>query len=74
MQQAELLNYEDYVFPIEAKEKWKNSEIIKAIHRSQHTQRNYDLSKTIPVEDIKTIITSATQCPSKQNVAFMIFM
>lgn len=70
MQQAELLNYEDYVFPIEAKEKWKNSELIKAIHRSQHTQRNYDLSKTIPVEDIKTIITSATQCPSKQNVAF----
>jgi len=70
MQQAELLNYEDYIFPAEAKENWKNSDLIKAIHRSQHTQRNYDLSKTIPIEDIKTIITSATQCPSKQNIAF----
>lgn len=68
--QATALKFEDYVFPTEAKNKWETSEIIKAIHRSQHTQRNYDLSKTIPVEDLKTIITSATQCPSKQNVAF----
>lgn len=67
---AAVLNFDDYVFPIETRKKWKNSEIIKAIHRSQHTQRNYDLSKSIPVEDIKTIITAATQCPSKQNVAF----
>lgn len=64
------LKFEDYIFPEEAKNKWENSEIIKAIHRSQHTQRNYDLSKTIPVEDIKTIITAATQCPSKQNTSF----
>lgn len=70
MQNAKILNFEDYVFPIEAKGKWKHSEIIKAIHRSQHTQRNYDLSKTIPIEDVKTIITAATQCPSKQNTAF----
>lgn len=64
------LKFEDYIFPKEAKNKWQNSEIVKAIHRSQHTQRNYDLSKTIPVEDIKTIITAATQCPSKQNTSF----
>lgn len=64
------LKFEDYIFPEETKNKWENSEIIKAIHRSQHTQRNYDLSKTIPVEDIKTIITAATQCPSKQNTSF----
>ena len=64
------LKFEDYIFPEEAKSKWENSEIIKAIHRSQHTQRNYDLSKTIPIEDVKTIITAATQCPSKQNVSF----
>lgn len=64
------LKFEDYIFPEEAKNKWENSEIIKAIHRSQHTQRNYDLTKTIPVEDVKTIITAATQCPSKQNISF----
>lgn len=57
-------------FPVEARDVFTNSELIKAIHRSQHTQRNYDLSKKIPIEDIKTIITAATQCPSKQNVAF----
>jgi hypothetical protein len=67
---AVALKFEDYIFPDEAKSKWENSEIIKAIHRSQHTQRNYDLTKTIPIEDIKTIITSATQCPSKQNISF----
>ena len=33
MQQAELLNYKDYIFPVEAKENWKNSDLIKAIHR-----------------------------------------
>ena len=48
----------------------KNTELFKAIHRSQHCQRNYDLSKTMPTEDIKTIVTAATQCPSKQNIAF----
>ena len=47
----------------------KNMELFKAIHRSQHVQRNFDLSKRIPEQDISTIITAATQCPSKQNVA-----
>lgn len=69
MQSVKLEN-KDYVFPAEAKKAFTNTEIIKAIHRSQHTQRNYDLSKRIPREDLKTIITSAAQCPSKQNTAF----
>jgi nitroreductase len=46
-----------------------NENIEKAIHRSQHTQRNWDLSKEIPEDDLDLIITSVTQCPSKQNVA-----
>lgn len=46
-----------------------NTNIEKAIHRSQHTQRNWDLSKEIPEDDLNLIITSVTQCPSKQNVA-----
>lgn len=46
-----------------------NQSIEKAIHRSQHTQRNWDLSKEIPQDDLDLIITSVTQCPSKQNVA-----
>lgn len=43
--------------------------IEKAIHRSQHCQRNWDLSREIPQEDLDLIMTSVTQCPSKQNVA-----
>jgi len=46
-----------------------NENIEKAIHRSQHTQRNWDLSKEIPQDDLDLIITSVTECPSKQNVA-----
>jgi nitroreductase len=46
-----------------------NPELKKAIHRSQHCQRNWDLSKEIPEEDMDLIITAATQCPSKQNIA-----
>lgn len=44
--------------------------IKKAIIRSQHCQRNWDLEKTMPQEDIDLIIHSATNCPSKQNIAF----
>jgi nitroreductase len=46
-----------------------NAELKKAIHRSQHCQRNWDLSREIPEEDLDLIITAATQCPSKQNIA-----
>lgn len=41
----------------------------KAIHRSQHCQRNWDLSKEIPEKDLELIMTAITQCPSKQNIA-----
>lgn len=43
--------------------------IKEAILQSQHCQRNWDLSKQIPDEDIDTIVTAITQCPSKQNIA-----
>lgn len=69
MQYAENFKTSE-VFPKEARTKWENIDIIKAIHRSQHAQRNFDRSKKIPTDDLKTIITAATQCPSKQNVAF----
>jgi len=44
--------------------------INEKILASQHCQRNWDLSKEIPQEDLDLIITAATQCPSKQNVAY----
>jgi nitroreductase len=47
-----------------------HGDLVKAIHRSQHCQRNWDLTKTIPAEDMEVLFTAATQCPSKQNVAF----
>lgn len=47
-----------------------NKEIFKAIHRSQHCQRNWDLEKKIPNEDLELLIEAATQCPSKQNISF----
>lgn len=45
------------------------NDINKAIYASQHCQRNWDLTKEIPQEDIDLIITATTQCPSKQNLA-----
>jgi hypothetical protein len=48
----------------------ENSAIIKAVIRSQHCQRNFDLNKTIPEEDMKLLETAITECPSKQNFAF----
>lgn len=47
-----------------------HTEIKKAVLRSQHCQRNWDLSKEIPQEDLELIVHAATQCPSKQNIAF----
>lgn len=46
-----------------------HTEIEKAIIRSQHCQRNWDLSRELPQADIDLILTALTQCPSKQNVA-----
>ncbi len=48
----------------------EHTEIKKAVIRSQHCQRNWDLDKEIPQEDLDLILHAATQCPSKQNVAF----
>lgn len=42
----------------------------KAIIRSQHCQRNWDLTKQIKKEDIDIFIHAVQNCPSKQNVAF----
>lgn len=47
-----------------------NQFIKKSIHKSQHCNRNWDLSKSIPQEDIDLIVESATQCPVKQNLNF----
>ena len=45
-------------------------EIQKAVVRSQHCQRNWDISKEIPEEDLQLLAHAATQCPSKQNIAY----
>lgn len=47
-----------------------HSKIKKAITKSQHCQRNWDLSKKIPQDDLDTILYSVTNCPSKQNHSF----
>jgi nitroreductase len=47
-----------------------NIEIEKSVIRSQHTQRNFDLNKRLPKEDIDTLLHAVTNCPSKQNLAF----
>jgi len=47
-----------------------HDEISKAIVRSQHTQRNFDLTKKIPAEDMKIMMNAVTECPSKQNIAY----
>lgn len=41
--------------------------IKKAVTIAQQAQRNYDLSKSIPQEDLETLIFSAVNSPSKQN-------
>jgi nitroreductase len=46
------------------------TDIKKAVLRSQHCQRNWDLSKSIPEEDIELLTHAVSNCPSKQNIAF----
>lgn len=55
---------------MEAQTVHSHKDIYKAVIRSQHCQRNWDLTKEIPEEDIKLLMECATQCPSKQNIAF----
>ena len=45
-------------------------DLFKAIHKSQHCNRNWNLEQSIPQEDIDLIVESVTQCPSKQNLQF----
>jgi len=47
-----------------------NEQLKKVISNSQHCQRNWDLTKTIPQEDVDLIVHALTQCPSKQNIAY----
>ena len=46
---------------------YMHEEIKKAVDIAQRAQRNYDLSKTIPEQDLKTLIYAAANSPSKQN-------
>lgn len=47
-----------------------NDIISKSIIKSQHCQRNWDLTREIPEEDMKILESAVTECPSKQNVVF----
>ncbi len=47
-----------------------HTDVKKAILKSQHCQRNWDLSQEVPKEDIELFVSAVSQCPSKQNVAF----
>ena len=44
-----------------------HEQIKNAINTTQRAQRNYNLTKTIPQEDIETLIYAASNGPSKQN-------
>ncbi len=45
-------------------------DIKSAVIRSQHCQRNFDLSKEVSQDDLDLIVHAATNCPSKQNIRF----
>ena len=47
-----------------------NRFLEKTITKSQRCQRNWDLSKNIPIDDIKVMKTAVTDCSSKQNRVF----
>jgi nitroreductase len=47
-----------------------NNLLKQSIANSQHCQRNWDLDKTIPQEDLSTLVAAVTDCPSKQNIAY----
>jgi len=44
-----------------------NNEIKQAVDLTNKAQRNYDLTKSIPQEDLDTLIYAAVNSPSKQN-------
>ena len=43
-----------------------HKELEKAVIRSQHTQRNWNLSKNIPKDDVNVMLHAVINCPSKQ--------
>ena len=47
-----------------------HKDIRNAVIKSQHTQRNWDLTREIPEDDLQTLIHAVQNCPSKQNFAF----
>ena len=47
-----------------------NDLLKESILNSQHCQRNWDLSKNISQEDLSTLASAVTDCPSKQNIAY----
>lgn len=47
-----------------------HNDIKDAIIKSQHCQRNWNLTKNISEEDIDLLIHAVTNCPSKQNIAY----
>jgi nitroreductase len=47
-----------------------HTKIKDAIVISQHTQRNWDLTRAISDDDMDLLMHAATQCPSKQNIAY----
>jgi ferredoxin len=44
-------------------------DIKKVVIKSQHCQRNWDLSKQVPQEDIDLLVHAVANCPSKQIIA-----
>ena len=46
------------------------AEIRNHIQESQKCQRNWDLNKKIPKEDLDLIIEAVTNCPTRQNINF----
>jgi nitroreductase len=47
-----------------------DQDLKEVIIKSQHCYRNYDLTKSFPKEDLELIVHAATNCPSKQNIAY----
>ena len=43
------------------------NKIKQAVDATNRAQRNYDLTKSIPQEDLDTLIYAAVKSPSKQN-------
>lgn len=47
-----------------------HKDIKSAIIKSQHCQRNWNLEKAVPKDDLDLLIHAVTNCPSKQNVSY----